>query len=308
MNTNIYNIAKKIIGTLLCVITLQLSVYAGWNRSMLRVRDSEGRRISISIDGRKFNKTGTKLTIGDLPAGRHMIKVYVMRQGYEGRNGNRYGNGNGNSNGRLIYQGTILTKPGKIYFCTVDDYEDMNVEVHCCIDNSNYNNFNTWNDDQWDTNGYGWGGNNWHNNDSHNNNNNDNDDYDNDNYGNHNNNNHNNNDNDNNNWNNDNQQNGWNNYNGIMSNQRFDQLIDQVRKASFENSKTSVIKQTIKYNKINCQQLLRLMNEYSFETTKLQLAKDLYNSVVDKKNYYIINDAFTFQSSKDDLADFINQH
>jgi hypothetical protein len=44
-----------------------------------------------------------------------------------------------------------------------------------------------------------------------------------------------------------------------------------------------------------------------FRSTKLQFAKDAYKSVTDKNNYFLINDTFTFQSSKDDLLEFLER-
>jgi hypothetical protein len=286
------NTYKKITLFLATILLITTSTFAQRNssRSMLRIREIDGRKITVTVDGRKFNKIGTKLTVGDLPSGNHMLKVYVVRQ--NNNQGRRYDdNGRGNTTARLIYQGNIRTQVGKIYFLTVDEFNDMDVEVHR-FETDEYNNFNTWNNDQWESNGYGWGGNHWNHDHDNDNGNNSNNDWNNDN--------NNNNDNFNDNG------NGWSNYNGAMSSQRFELLKEQVRKASFETAKTSVIKQAMKNNKITCQQLLQLMNEYSFESAKLQLAKDLYRNVVDVKNYFILNDAFTFQSSKDELADFLN--
>jgi hypothetical protein len=58
---------------------------------------------------------------------------------------------------------------------------------------------------------------------------------------------------------------------------------------------------------INVQQLVGILKEFSFETTKLDFAKSSYRYVVDKRNYFMVNDVFTFQSSKDDLNDFLQR-
>jgi hypothetical protein len=99
----------------------------------------------------------------------------------------------------------------------------------------------------------------------------------------------------------------WNDYNGGMSNGRFQQLIDQVRKASFESSKVSVAKQALRNNNISVDQLKSILNEFSFESTKLQFAKDNYSKVINKRDFFLINDVFTFQSSKDDLNQFLER-
>ncbi|MBK8684910.1 MAG: hypothetical protein IPN26_07860 [Bacteroidetes bacterium] len=40
----------------LSILLIQLSALAGWNRSMLRIREDRGRTISVSVDGRRYQK------------------------------------------------------------------------------------------------------------------------------------------------------------------------------------------------------------------------------------------------------------
>ena len=180
-----------------------------------------------------------------------------------------------------MYQGTIRMKPGRIYYATVAN-NVLDVEENCCLDDmGKWNHNNNWADeenemgyrDERDANESNWNNNHQWDNDRR------------DNYN----------------------DNAWENFNGQMSEGRFNQLIDQIRKASFENSKVSVAKQALKNNRISCRQLLSIIHEFSFESTKLQFAKDAYSKVGDKQNYFIINDAFTFQSSKDELTEFLDR-
>jgi hypothetical protein len=59
---------------------------------------------------------------------------------------------------------------------------------------------------------------------------------------------------------------------------------------------------------VTVQQLIGILQEFSFESTKLDFAKKNYRTVTDKRNFFLINDVFTFQSSKDDLNEFIQQN
>lgn len=260
---------------------------------MIRIREERGRTLSVTIDGRRFDKINRTLTIGDLPAGMHSIKVFSLNS-----------NGHGYRNGILIYQGKIMTKPGKIYYCTVSNNQ-IDIEENCCIDNygnwNNNDNWDTWNDDRncWNNNQQ------WHNDRDHN----DRDDRD---Y------NHTwNNKDDNDNWNNNSNSrpddrnnnyddNNWNSYRGIMSTGRFESLIEQIRKTSFESSKVNVAKQALKDNTISVSQLKGIVNEFTFESSKLDFIKSSYSKIADKKNIFMINDVFTFQSSKDELSEFLN--
>jgi hypothetical protein len=44
---------------------------------------------------------------------------------------------------------------------------------------------------------------------------------------------------------------------------------------------------------------------FSFESTRLDFAKFAYAYTLDLRNYYKLNDAFTFESSIDDLDKYI---
>jgi hypothetical protein len=45
---------------------------------------------------------------------------------------------------------------------------------------------------------------------------------------------------------------------------------------------------------------------FSFEGTRLDFAKFAYGRTYDIGNYYMVNDAFTFETSIDELNDYIN--
>jgi hypothetical protein len=50
------------------------------------------------------------------------------------------------------------------------------------------------------------------------------------------------------------------------------------------------------------------MGLFSFEASKLEIAKYAWHHVVDKGNYFTINDAFTFDSSVDELNEYTKSH
>ncbi len=267
---------KKILSLLLILITTsQLLMASGWNRAMLRIRDGRGKTISINVDGRKFNKIARAITVGDLPAGRHNIEIYKYNH-----------NGYGYSTARLIYQGMIMVKPGKIYYITVRG-EDLDIEENCCIDDyghwNNNDDFDNWDDDNhcWSNNNHTWNNNQHWNEDNNPRGRNDRDN----NY----------------------QENNWDDFNGAMSTGRYQQLIDQIRKASFETSKLNVAKAGMKNNRIDVNQMIGILNEFTFESSKLEFAQENYRNLTNKRDFYLINEVFTFQSSKDEIAEFLNR-
>ncbi len=84
-------------------------------------------------------------------------------------------------------------------------------------------------------------------------------------------------------------------------------MKEQIRKEWFENNRLTSAKTIIDKNNFTAQQVKEMMLLFSFENNKLEIAKYAYRKTVDKQNYYVVNDAFTFSSSKDELARFIRE-
>jgi hypothetical protein len=51
-------------------------------------------------------------------------------------------------------------------------------------------------------------------------------------------------------------------------------------------------------------QIAGLVKMMTFESNKLALAKAAYPNCIDRNNYYLVNDAFTFSSSVTELTNF----
>ncbi len=251
----------------------------------LKVRDMEGREIMVSINGKKFPDVGRVITINNLPSGIAFIKVYSVKK-------SKYGNGVN----QLIYNGKIKLESQNIYRATVDDYEGMDVKVYCCVTNNGgfngygnngYNNGNNWdyNDHDWDNNywhgnhhGGGHVGNGWNNNGNGNG------------------------------WNNNGNGNGWGN-NGfnqnVMSDNVFNNFINALRETNFDSGKLALVKSQLQNNFITAAQLREVVSLFSFESTKLDAAKFGAKSVVDGQNLVVIYNAFDFESTKTQFANFI---
>ena len=91
-----------------------------------------------------------------------------------------------------------------------------------------------------------------------------------------------------------------------MSSSEFNSFKSSVQSKSFEDSKLTVAKQAINNNCLTSAQVKDVMMLFSFEATRLDFAKYAYGHTYDTGNYYKINDAFTFESSIDELNTYIN--
>lgn len=101
---------------------------------------------------------------------------------------------------------------------------------------------------------------------------------------------------------------GWDNgYNNAMNAREFETVKESLRKEWFENNRLTSAKFIADKNNFTTQQVKELMLLFSFENNRLELAKYTYRKTVDKQNYYQLNDALTFSSSKEELARFIRE-
>jgi nuclear transport factor 2 (NTF2) superfamily protein len=90
-----------------------------------------------------------------------------------------------------------------------------------------------------------------------------------------------------------------------MDKAAFDQFKQALRNESFDDSRLKVAKQFISNNYFNALQVKEMVGLFAFEDSKLELAKYAYDYTIDKGNYFIVNDAFVFSSSKETLMDYI---
>jgi hypothetical protein len=87
----------------------------------------------------------------------------------------------------------------------------------------------------------------------------------------------------------------------------FNNMKSSLEKQSFEDTKLKMAKDIMRRNCYSSGQIKELMGLFSFEENKLELAKYGYDFCTDKNNYYMLNDAFSFSSSVDELTEFLSK-
>ncbi len=95
---------------------------------------------------------------------------------------------------------------------------------------------------------------------------------------------------------------GGNDGNYYMSPSDFSALKYSIDNASFDHTKLTLAKSGISQNTLSIEQIREVILLFSFESTKLEIAKYAYNYTPDKDKYYQLGDAFTFDSSKNEIA------
>ena len=99
-----------------------------------------------------------------------------------------------------------------------------------------------------------------------------------------------------------------NNYSQAMTNNDFAQAKESLRREWFENTRLETAKQVIDRNYFTSQQVKEMVLLFTFENNRLDIAKYAFGKTVDKGNYFVINDAFTFNNNKEALKEYIRQY
>jgi len=84
------------------------------------------------------------------------------------------------------------------------------------------------------------------------------------------------------------------------------QLKIMLHDASFESDKKLIAKQAISQNSVKAWQIFEIIEQFSFESTRLEIAKFAYQYCIDKQNYFLVNKAFSFSSSIRELNAYLS--
>jgi len=93
-----------------------------------------------------------------------------------------------------------------------------------------------------------------------------------------------------------------------MTNTDFAQAKETLRREWFENTRVETAKQIIDRNYFTSHQVKEMVLLFTFENNRLDIAKYAYGKTVDKGNYFMLNEAFTFNNNKEALKEYIRQY
>jgi hypothetical protein len=92
-----------------------------------------------------------------------------------------------------------------------------------------------------------------------------------------------------------------------MDARSFEMLKGALGRENFEKSRLEIAKNTIDRNNFSTMQVRELALLFAFESNKLELAKYAYHKTIDRNNFYLVYDVFSFSSSKEELANYIRR-
>jgi hypothetical protein len=129
--------------TVLLITTISVFAQRGATGASLKIKLTTNQMLSVAVDDRYYERRGTSLTIGNIPNGRHYLKVYNYRIG-------RSGNGRAN----LVYSGYVDLRPASHNTAIVDPFQRKltmrTVSTYIRERNDPYENWNDPNYDKYD--------------------------------------------------------------------------------------------------------------------------------------------------------------
>lgn len=85
----------------------------------------------------------------------------------------------------------------------------------------------------------------------------------------------------------------------------FDALVARVKQEAFDDQKLKVITAYSNYAALSTKQIGQLLPLFFKDESKLLLAKQEFQYVVDPHQFYLLKDSFTFMSTKDEFMKFL---
>jgi hypothetical protein len=92
----------------------------------------------------------------------------------------------------------------------------------------------------------------------------------------------------------------------VIKKEDFDDLKSSVNNRNFESTNITIVKTAIDKNYFSSGQIKELLGYFTFESNKLEVAKYSYKKVCDKNNFFKVYEAFSFDSSVEELKNYIS--
>lgn len=98
---------------------------------------------------------------------------------------------------------------------------------------------------------------------------------------------------------------GW---NDAMSERSFLQMKQAVAREAIDANRMNIAKAALARQKISSYQAKDLLSVFSFETPRLEMAKFCFALATDPANYYVVAEALSYSSSKNELLRYMQQY
>lgn len=92
-----------------------------------------------------------------------------------------------------------------------------------------------------------------------------------------------------------------------MSPKDFDEAYALIQHESFDDTRLTIAKQVVASNMMTVNQIAQIARLFSFESNRLEFAKFAYPYCIEKNKYYLLYEVFDYDSSKQELNEYIQR-
>lgn len=91
----------------------------------------------------------------------------------------------------------------------------------------------------------------------------------------------------------------------MMNSRDYEDALRVICAENFDDKRLSTAKRIVAANPMSTRQIAGICREFTFEANRLEFAKFAHRYCVDPSRYYLVDEVFTFESSRKELHDFI---
>ena len=85
----------------------------------------------------------------------------------------------------------------------------------------------------------------------------------------------------------------------------FDAAMAMLSNEKFDDTRLTLAEQIVSNNPMTVSQIAQICRQFSFESNRLEFAKYAYSFCIEKHKYYMLNEVFTYDSSKQELNEYL---
>lgn len=93
----------------------------------------------------------------------------------------------------------------------------------------------------------------------------------------------------------------------LMNRQDVDRLADAMKSRSFESTRLTIAREALRNSSILAEDLKYILQQFDYESTRVEFAKFAYDYVCDRERFYYVYDVFKFDSSVRELEEYTSR-
>lgn len=93
-----------------------------------------------------------------------------------------------------------------------------------------------------------------------------------------------------------------------MNPRDYEEVVRMISEENFDEKRLTKAERIIVNNPMSARQIAGICQLFTFEANRLEFAKFAYHHCVDPNRYYVLDEVFTFNSSKEELYEFTRKH